>query len=73
MSSKKYQVLEVGLDYFENLGGNASIPNVERLVEEIFLTDCYLKIKDEERIWHKSETLQLLQHIQQRKQEGGDK
>ena len=68
-----FQVLEVGWDYFLDFEGNASIPNVERLVEETFLTDCYLKIKDEMRIWHKSEASLLIQHIQQRKQEGGDR
>lgn len=72
MSKTKIYVVEIDWSELANFTGNIAIPTIEGLINQCFISEHYVKINDEERIWHESEKESLIKHIQNRKQKGGD-
>ena len=70
MSNIKIALIQIDWDDLSNFTGNKSISTTEKLIEEAFNTEPYIRIQGENRIWHKSEQQELLDHIQEHKQKG---
>lgn len=66
------KVIMIPWKTLNNQEGNATFSSPKRLIEESFEAEAYVRVEDEDRVWHCSEKSLLLDHIQQRIEKGGD-
>lgn len=66
------KVIMIPWEPLNNQEGNATFSSPERLIEESFEAEPYVRVEDEDRVWHRSEKSLLLAHIQQRIEKGGN-
>ena len=66
------KVIMIPWKTLNNQEGNATFSSPERLIEESFEAEPYVRVEDEDRVWHRSEKSLLLAHIQQRIEKGGN-
>ena len=65
METKLINVIEVNPDLLKQPTGNLAFQNAEDFVKQFFLEEPYVKIANEDAIYHKTQSNQLIERLKE--------